>query len=185
MKLFENIILNQIFKVSYTNLFMNTDILNYFLFTNNKPSINNYKKEMCDERMLDKNYTTVDKFVNSKTQFNTCYIFTYNHSYGMSISIKQRKTINGHIDYFFSGSSGDFYMHQRGMIRATKEINLKIIQMFFPEVKNNNLYRSFLNNEIRFDELISDYSTYKSLTTESNKIYEKYLMMKRQKEFNI
>lgn len=87
--------------------------------------------------------------------------------------------------YYISGNSGDFSMHGKKMIRATKQINNKIIQMFFPDILKNKNFKSFLKGEILFSDLDLDYNTYNKLTNKTDLLYNKYLKTTARKKFNL
>ena len=186
-KLFEsndhnNAYLDQIFSVSghkgATTLYMNDEILHYFLFTHRNKS-NKFEKAYCDKRFEDNASEVVNKFFNGDVKYNsqtynTCFQIGYGLNYRMRISISKGKYMSGKIGYYFTGSSGSHSMHEKGMIRASKQVNFKIIKLFFPDIKHDNNYRAFLKGELQFSELIDDMSTYNNLINKTEKIYAEY-----------
>jgi hypothetical protein len=163
---------NEIFTIKSDKLIINHIIKDYFLYEKPENIKNDYMVRFCENRSGDIN----DFLAKTKnSSFRTCFHFTYNGMYSMSINIK-KVTFNGSNDftYYISGNSGDFSMHQNGMIRATRTINLEVIKHFFPDVKRNKKYRDFEKGLIKFSDL-GLYSVK----------YIKYVKAKKIKNFNI
>jgi len=80
--------------------------------------------------------------------------------YAMTVSIHRGNTINnefGHFEYDIGGSSGDYNMHGKDMIRATRECNLHLMEKLYPIVKNiKNFYKRMKNKEGFFNIIRSE-----------------------------
>lgn len=163
-------------------LYINEEIMKYLVFTP-IPNHNIWDQRVCDFKFND-NMRDVIKNSNKnilmffeelfiRNTQNTCFILTYNNSYAMSILIRKNER-NG-FRYYIEGNSGDFSMHGKNMIRATKEINLKIIQIFFPEIENNKEYKMWLKGEKKFNELVNNWTTYNKIINIGEENYQKYL----------
>jgi len=189
-KLYENIITdNQIFKISNDVLYMNDEILHYFLLTQIKKT-NLFEQKVCSNRFIDGGFSDIFKFFNGDRKYNqqtytTCFSFNYGQNFSMTVIIKKMKYSNNIIKYYFGGNSGDFSMHSKGMVRATRQINLNIIKHFFPDIKYDKKYRDFLKGKILFSDLITDMSTYNSLISKTEKKFDEYTLWSNLKEFNI
>jgi len=172
-QLFENLLIeNEIFTINHDKLIINDVIRDYFLYEKQENMKN--KKLFCEDRT-----DAINKFLSDtrNSSFRTCFHFTYGGMYSMSIDIKKAKYNNSNnFTYFISGISVDFVMemHQKGMIRATRTINLEVIKHFFPDVKRDKQYRDFEKGLIKFSEL--------GLNSER---YERYLKNMKAKEFNL
>jgi len=162
----------EIFTIRNDKLIIDDIIRDYFLHTKVKTK-NDYHNSFCEDRRKD-----IHNFLSKPNygSFRTCFHFRYGSIYSMSINIKKNK-FNGSNDftYYISGMSGDFSMHQKGMIRATRTINLEVIKYFFPDVKKNKQYRDFEKRLIKF----SDLELY------SNGIYENFKKSQAIKSFKI
>lgn len=82
---------------------------------------------------------------------------TYNGMYAMTISIHRGNTHDnefGHFEYYIGGNSGDYEMHGKNMIRATKECNLHLMEKLYPIVKNIKSFYKRLKNKEGFFNII-------------------------------
>ena len=94
------------------------------------------------------------------SQANTNFSVRYNGSYGMSIIIKRGNEQNnnfGKFEYTIGGNSGDFSMHGKNMIRATRECNLNLMIKVYPIIKYlKNFYKELKEGKKSFLEIIKD-----------------------------
>jgi len=163
-------------------LYINEEMMKYFVFTP-IPNSNEWNQRYCNLKFKDPINNVIrtqnklmlsffDELFRRNTQ-DTCFILRYNSGYAMRISI--RKANRDGYNYYIEGQSGDFSMHGKSMIRATKGINLKIIQIFFPEIENNKNYRLWLKGELNFNDLITNMDMYNKLINIGEENYQKYL----------
>jgi len=182
LKLFENDSFNSelpfTLSKSKLHLYINKEVIEYLLTTSNYSKID----EKCIN-VISKNYEKYleNEKINKTNNYNICYKFKFNNNkYIIDIVIKSVKS-NNKLKYYISGFSGTFEMHNVGMIRATKEINFEIINMFFknhiPNKKDNiNIYE-LINSE--------DLSYYKKMIDENAENIKKLNINISRKKFNL
>jgi len=162
---------NEIFMIKNDELIINDIIRDYFLYE--KPVIKNeFINNFCQDRR-----DAINKFLTETkySSFRTCFHFNYN-IYRMNINLSKAKYKgSNNFTYYISGVSGDFYMHQKGMIRATRTINLEVIKHFFPDIKKDKKYREFEKGLIKFSDL----------DLKPSEKYENYKRSKVIKKFNL
>lgn len=85
----------------------------------------------------------------------------YNDFYKMNIVLYSRQEYlikgSGNFKYYIGGNSGDYEMHSKNMIRATRECNLNFISLYYPIVKHiENFYKKLKGGELFFDIIKND-----------------------------
>jgi len=103
-------------------------------------------------------------------QANTNISVRYRGSYGMSIIINRgNKQINEHgeFQYYIGGNSGDYEMHGKNMIRATRDCNLNLMIKLYPIIPHikkfykklqSDTFLSIIKNEIINNHNLAEYA---------------------------
>jgi len=94
------------------------------------------------------------------SQANTNTVVRYNGNHAMNIIIKRgthKDNEHGRFEYYISGHSGDYEMHGKNMIIATRECNLNFMIKLYPIVEHiKNFYKIFKNGDKVFLDIIKD-----------------------------
>lgn len=163
LKTFENINnhTQQLFYLSKGDvLYLSDDFVNRI-----KPTANelkkNYKNNQYYKYVLDKQKAFFNDERNEKgyrisTRLDLLKSVTYDGMYRMNIVLFSRQEYLikdvGKFKYYIGGNSGDYDMHGKNMIRATRECNLNFIALYYPIVKHiKDFYKKFKNDELLFD----------------------------------
>jgi hypothetical protein len=85
---------------------------------------------------------------------------SYNDMYSMNLSLyKMSPTINnkfGSFNIYLNGNSGDYFMHEKNMKRATRECNLKFIIKLYPIVAHIKNFYKMLKDKKPFSDIIKE-----------------------------
>lgn len=90
------------------------------------------------------------------TTLDTLKHVRFNNMYRMNIKLNSLGNYSnreaGKFKFYIGGESGDFYMHGKNMIRATRECNLNFIELYYPIVKYiKDFYKKLKNGELFLD----------------------------------
>jgi len=112
----------------------------------------------------------------------------YNMSLLIGSKINYFSNDSGKFKYYLRGNSGDFEMHGKNMIRATRECNFKFILKLYPIVEHiKNFYKRFKNGELFLEiiesELINNPNLGKFGVPEE--LYDKYGHLERLEKYNL
>jgi len=85
---------------------------------------------------------------------------SYNNMHKMTIVIftgNNYDNESGKFYYYIGGHSGDYDMHGKSMVRATRECNLNFMAKFYPIILHiKDFYKNFKNGELFFDIIKSE-----------------------------
>lgn len=179
LKLFENQgFIQQPFYLRFDKLLISDDFAFYLKNNVNKDFLIEKNKDFFDNTM--KTYQYKSSFSNEYKEFTTFkeksanldFNINYNKqessylrkwikrgTYSMRIFLNRSKnrieylnTDSGKFRYFISGNSGDFNMHQQGMIIASRNVNYNLMCKYFPifgYIKNS--YKKLKDNQLFFE----------------------------------
>jgi hypothetical protein len=102
-----------------------------------------------------------DTYFNSKTKilsFGTYLSVSWrNNTYRMDLVVRSRgdNILNnnaGSFKFYLTGSSGDYQMHGKNMVRGTRDANMNFMIKMYPIVEYiKNFYKRLKNGELFFD----------------------------------
>lgn len=130
-----------------------------FIYNKNVQFFKNTKKEWTSSAGGKYNsYISNQAYTNIKVR--------YKKIYGMNIYIKRgnhRINKSGEFRYYIGGSSGDFEMHGKNMIRKTRECNLNLMIKLYPIVGHIKNFYKKLHITPFFDIIIGEILNNKEL----------------------
>lgn len=147
------------------------------------------------QHIIDHNYNYINNVKSKSKSYKETFLITGlklrydNNHYRMDLLLKRGKKKNeyGQFNHYLDGISGDYKMHTKGMIRATRECNLKFIVLYYPIAEHIKNYKKLKNKEpflsIIEDGIISNPDIAKNGVP--NELYDKYGYLEIANNYNL